>query len=210
MRALALLTSLLLPVAAGAEPSLSLRLGWAQSFGSAAEGMPMSDLAGAQVPVQADALWRFGRPGAGEARGLAAGAYASWGPGLVVRCDPGASCSAWSLRLGLQATWTFHPSFSSFDAWAGAGWGWEWTKRRRAYGGNEVAWTYGGMEVVSLQGGADVLRRGRATFGPFLLVAIGRYSTLGLDTPVETGDGEIAGKRIHSWAEVGVRAKFDL
>lgn len=201
MRSLLVATALLLPSAAGAQPSLSLRLGYAPSLGSAAAALPMSQVVGAQFPLQADALWRIGR--------LALGAYASWGPGVAGACDPGARCGASSTRLGLEGTVSFRPASASFDGWAGAGVGYEWTARRRRFAGSEVEWGYRGPEA-SLQGGADLLRRGRAAFGPFLLVALGRYTRLSLDTPVESGGGEIAGKRIHAWIEIGFRAKLDL
>src|SRR5512138_798151 len=153
MRALLLATALLLPSAVRAQPSLSLRLGYAPSLGSAAEALPMSAIAVGQFPLQADALWRFGP--------LAAGGYASYGLGLADGCDAGVHCSASSVRLGVEATWTFRPPSGSFDAWGGAGVGYEWTTRRRARAGSHVESAYRGIEILSLQGGVDLLRRGR-------------------------------------------------
>jgi hypothetical protein len=202
MRALLAAAALLLPLAAGAQPALSLRLGYASPFGSAADALPMSQVVRGQIPIQADALFRLGS--------LAAGAYASWGPGFAGGCDRGARCTASSLRLGVEGIFTFRPPSASFDAWGGAGFGYEWTTRRRDGAGGEVEWTYRGWEWFSLQGGADVLRAGRAAFGPFVLLAVGRYGRLAVDTPAASGGGVIAGGRFHAWLELGVRAKLDL
>ncbi len=194
------LASALLPAAAMAAPAFSLRGGWAPSFGDAAANAPMSEIVRAQIPLQVDFLWRWGP--------LAAGAYGSWGLALA-GCDPGARCSASSARVGAEATWTFPTANPGLEPWAGAGAGYEWTARRRERAGTAVDWTYRGPEILSLQGGADFRVERRIAIGPFLLLALGRYSHLSLDTPEGNASGEIAGRAFHAWLEVGVRGTFD-
>ncbi len=191
----------LVPCAAAAQSALALRLGFAHSVGEVAADLPMSDVVIGQVPVELDLLWRFGR--------LAAGAYGSYGFGLAGGCAADASCGASSVRLGALATMAFSSPWRSIGAWAGAGAGFEWTARTTERSGVET-WGYRGAEVLSLQGGMDLSLGRRVALGPFVLLALGRYSTVSLDTPVESSTAEIAGKRFHAWLELGVRGTVEL
>ncbi|HEX9052255.1 MAG TPA: hypothetical protein VF841_17130 [Anaeromyxobacter sp.] len=196
-----------LPAAAGAEgPAFGLRLGWATSLGDAADHLPLSEEVAWLAPVQADALWTFAPSGR-----IAAGAYASWGPGRggTAACADGAACSAQAIRAGAQGLWTFYRWRPGSGAWVGAGAGWEWTSVRRERLGAATTTRWNGPEL-SIQGGA-AWRLGEAfAIGPFAQLGVGRYAGVTVETPVETASAPIADRRVHAWAELGVRATFDV
>ncbi len=205
-RALVLSAALALPAAARADeprrtagPAVALRGGWAWSMGEAVASVGMAETVSAQVPLQLDALWRRGS--------LAVGAYASYGFGIG-GCDPGARCTASSVRVGAEAAWTFRASRAGLEPWAGAGAGYEWTTRRSERAGTRLEWAYRGVEVLSLQGGADFRVHRAIAVGPFVMLSIVRYARVSLDTPVESSSREIGGKSFHEWLELGVRGTF--
>lgn len=183
------------------DPAVALRAGWATSIGDAASHVSMSEKVRTQIPLQLDVLLDLGP--------LAAGAYASYGPGVAGDCPVGARCSASSYRIGALATWTFYGVRAGIEPWMGAGAGYEWTRREAEREGAELE-RYRGPELVSLHGGADFRVHRNFAFGPFVLVSIGRYSHYSLDTPVESSSREIARKSLHSWLEIGIRGKFVL
>jgi hypothetical protein len=202
MRTALALAALLLPVVAAAQPSLALRLAYAPAAGSAAARIPMSDELGAQVPIQVDALWRFGA--------LAAGPYASWGHGLVSGCDDGARCRGAGVRTGLEALITL-PELrrGTLVPWAGAGVGWEWASRRRERLGSSLTWTWSGPEAHLQVGGGWTVARGLAV-GPYLLVAGGRYERVALRTPIDSAATSVRERALHAWVHLGVRGALDL
>ncbi len=183
----------------GIEPVFALRAGWASSLGDAASNVPMSETVRAQIPLQLDLLLADGP--------FAAGAYASYGPGIAGGCLPGARCNASSYRIGAEATWTWSGLGVGIEPWMGAGVGYEWSRRESDRDGAELE-RYRGLELLSLQGGADLLVHRHMGFGPFVLVSIGRYAHYSLDTPVESSSREIAGKSLHAWLEIGIRGRF--
>jgi hypothetical protein len=201
MRTALALAALLLPALAAAQPALSLRLAYAPAVGSAAERVPMGDALRGQVPIQVDALWRFGT--------LAAGPYASWGRG-VGGCDDGASCRGSGIRTGIEALFAL-PGIrrGGLVPWAGAGMGWEWASRRRERLGNTLTWTWSGPEAHLQLGGAWTVAP-RLAVGPYLLVAGGRYERVALDTPVESATTTVRERAIHAWVHLGVRGAVDL
>lgn len=202
MRMALALSALLLPAIAAAQPALSLRLAYAPAFGSAAERLPMGDALGAQVPIQLDALWRFGR--------LALGPYGSWGRGLVTGCDDGARCSGVAVRTGIEALVDL-PELrrGGFVPWTGAGLGWEWASRRRERLGNEITWTWSGPEA-HLQLGGEWTVAPRLALGPYVLLSGGRFERVALYTPVDSGTARIRERALHGFVHLGVRGAVDL
>jgi hypothetical protein len=202
MRMALALSALLLPAIAAGQPALSLRLAYAPAFGSAADRIPMGDALGAQLPIQLDALWRFGS--------LAAGPYASWGLGVVSGCDDGASCRGVALRTGIEALLGL-PDLrrGGLVPWAGVGVGWEWASRRRERLGNTLTWTWSGPEA-HLQLGGEWKVASRLAVGPYLLVAGGRFERVALYTPVGSGTTRLRERAIHAWVHLGVRGAVDL
>lgn len=196
-----LLLALLLPTAAAAGPSLGLRLGWAPGSGDASDGNSMADVAASHLPIQLDALWRFGER-------FSAGAYFSWGVALLEgevadRCDTlGADCSVSVFRLGLEGTYAFTQASQRFTPWVGAGIGYEWVRSSVSSAGFSGSQRLGGWEVANVQAGADWPVSRRLAIGPFAMVSIGRYSSV---------DGnEITEKGWHQWLTLGVRGTLDL
>jgi hypothetical protein len=202
MRAALLLVGSTLALAAApsrAQPVLSVRLGWGPALGSAAQHVEIAELVGSQVPLQLDALWRFGR--------LSAGAYASYGLGLAARCD--GSCSGSVARLGLQATLTGRLR-REVELWGGLGAGYEWASLRRSHAGAEVTTTYRGFEVLSLQAGGDLRIRRRLGVGPWVQLGFGRYGDVRVSTSYETSDAPVPHPATHAWILAGVRGLFEL
>ncbi len=200
MRSL-LLAALLLPTAAAARPTLALRIGYAAASGDAAEETPMEEVAKSAVPIQLDALYRFGPH-------FAAGLYFSYGFGglnqeISDRCDAlGADCSVSGVRLGAQGTYTFTQLSQRFAPWAGVGVGYEWVNGSVSRGGLSTTQRVTGWEIVNLQAGADFVVRPRFAVGPYVQLSIGRF------TAVDGND--IADKAMHEWLNFGVRGRFDL
>jgi hypothetical protein len=206
MRALLVAAALLASGVARAGPEVALRLGVAAPSGDAVPGVPVADLVRMQFPVQLDALWRAGA--------LSAGAYGSWGLGLV-RCDPGASCDASVWRLGLQATWSFRrgegaSGLRAFEPWVGLATGYEWAVHGRSRGGSDVSTTFRGFELVALQGGLEWRIAPRVALGPAFLIGVGRYSHMSVATPVESASAPLADRSVHAWYHLAARARVTL
>ena len=198
----AVLLALVAPPAARAEPAASLRLALAPAVGSAVPGVPVADAIQFQFPIQLDAGWAFGP--------LTVGAYGSWGYGLVGKCQ--GSCDASVVRAGLEATWTFEsvPDVRGAAPWAGVGTGYEWATERRSGAGNAVTTTWRGFELFSVQGGLEWRVAPAVALGPFLLVGVGRYTNIALDTGVDTASAELTHRAVHAWIHAGVRARLVL
>ncbi len=201
----ALLAALLLPTVAAAQRGVGvevgLRLAWAPALGSAAEFVPMSEAIQWQVPVQADVLWSSER--------FAAGVYASWGPGGFSgqACADGASCSAQAIRAGTQLHWRF--SRWSFGAapWLGGGLGWEWASQRRERLGAATITSWNGPEL-SAQGGAEWRVWRQLGVGPFVLLGLGRYERVSVETSQDLASGDVSNHAVHAWIHLGVRGTF--
>lgn len=197
------LAALLVPALAAAGPVLAARAALAPAAGSVAAHVPMRDAIEAQVPLQLDALWREGP--------FSAGAYASLALGRisVATCADGADCSGSALRVGVQGIWAFPPPRGWPAPWAGAGIGWEWTSWSRDRLGSETTWGYAGPEAF-LQAGAEWPLGARVALGPYALVAVGRYSSASLETPVASASSGIVERAFHAWIHLGVRCRVDL
>jgi hypothetical protein len=200
--ALPLLAALLVPAAANAQPSLGLRLAYAPALGSAAAEVPASEVMRAQVPLQVDALWRFG--------GVAAGLYASYALGVVgSEACRGGDCSGSGLRLGAQAELRLAPFQSGLAPWFGAGLGWERATLRRERLGSGVTWKWSGIEG-SLQAGLTWPLRPGLALGPFLQLSLGQYGRLAVDTAETSASAGVADRALHGWLHAGVRGTLDL
>lgn len=201
-RTLLLAAALLAAGAARAQPVVGLRLAYARALGSAARELPISEVTGAQVPLQADALWRFGA--------ASAGVYLSFAPAQAPsgRCGDGADCSASGLRAGLQGQYAL-PARGGVAPWLGIGAGHERATRRRERLGSETTFTWSGLEAL-VQGGVDwPLARGLSA-GPFAQLAIGRYGAVDVETDAASASPAVVDRALHAFVLVGVRARLDL
>jgi hypothetical protein len=201
MRTLLLAALLALPAAAVARPELGLRLGYASASGEASTGTSMSEVAKSAVPIQLDALWRFGER-------FAAGLYSSYGFGQLSssvsdQCGAaGASCSVSATRLGAEGIWTFTDVSPRYLPWLGAGIGYEWVREGASIGSRSGVQHLSGWEYLNVQGGADVRVARKVAVGLYAQYAFGQYSRLDGST--------IQSKGFHQWLGAGLRGTYDL
>jgi hypothetical protein len=147
------------------------------------------------------------------------GAYLNVGLGLEgsdshteARCDAGndtvddVSCSAASVRLGIEARYTFTPA-ESMSGWVGYGIGMTTGSQTISDEGryNETS-TVQGIELARLTGGLDFrLSRGFG-LGPFAMVSLGRYTQQRTEiNNVKVFSGSITDPTVHAWASLGLR-----
>lgn len=179
---------------------LGARLGLAIPGGRAARGTENIGYAvPVAVPFQLDLAGRL-------SFGLGFGGYFQLAPGGTDHCPADATCSALSMRLGLQAEYRFLQGRRVMP-WVGAGVGLEWLFLRLEAGGQESRSYYSGPEGV-LQGGVDFRLGRRWAIGPYLALHVAEYSRRRFETPLGTQDETIpSGERAtHTWTVLGVRS----
>ena len=119
------------------------------------------------------------------------------------------SCSAVSLRIGIQAQFHFIPD-GKINPWAGYGIGYEATSLSASANGNSSSLTATGVEFGHLMGGVDFRITRVFGVGPFLDLGIGQYGSL-------TGSGsnsnssvsnDIKDKALHEWLTIGGKFTF--
>lgn len=212
------LAALVVPTVTPAQLQLGARLGYAIPMGDAfkdpSDGSKekLSDEVKGAIPIQLDAAYKLSPH-------LAVGAYFAYGFGLVNEskalgggvCDQsGVDCSAKTMRIGVQATWTMTYLSKTFVPWASAGAGWEWATLDIEASGLTGSYTLSGPEFLNLQLGADYKVAEKASVGPYLGLALAQYSKAEVDIP-GFGSGEMdIDKTLHQWLGFGVRGTFDL
>src|SRR5712691_9163364 len=124
--------------------------------------------------------------------------FASLGDPLVAACGS-ASCSAHTLRVGLQMDYHFVP-WGQYDPWLGASLGYE---QASASGPGGDA-TISGFEFLNVQFGVGYRVSSLFAIGPFLGVGIGQFSH------VDAGgtSGSISNTALHGWMNFGLRMSF--
>jgi len=192
--------------------TLALRAGYGIPMGDAVKDGKLSDGVSGTIPFWLDAGYRIDR-------NWFVGAYFQYGIGLVNKsnalgggtCDqPGASCSAYTLRFGLEGIYSFSPG-ASFAPWAGLGVGYEIAGASAEQAGQKATATYRGFEFVNLQLGGDFKVSPAFSVGPYVAFSIGQYSNAKVESPgLPTFDGSITDKAIHEWLQFGVKGTFDL
>ena len=197
----AIAMALALPTASQAQFSLGLRVGYAPAMGDYAKDFKLKDEVKAQIPIQIDGMYKFTPE-------IAAGLYFSYGFGMLNsdvkdQCDAlGVDCSASSMRLGVQGTYSFTTVSPTFVPWVGAGLGFEWLTEKASLGGVSASADTTGFEFLNLQLGGDYKVSNQFYVGPYVLFSLGQYSNV---------EGQsIPDKGIHQWLHLGVRGKFDL
>ncbi len=202
---MAAIVALAIPTASHAQFTLGLRLGYAPAMGDYMKDAPMKDGVKSQIPIQLDAMYRITPE-------WAAGAYFSYGFAQLnsdysASCDAaGVSCSATSMRLGVQGTYTFTTVSPTFVPWAGAGIGYEIASEKVDLGGISASQDTSGWEFLNLQVGGDYKVNPKFAVGPYIMYSIGQYSSIE-GTSVKDVYG---GTAMHEWFNIGVRGKFDL
>ena len=191
------LTALLFPfgeASAGRGDTLGARYGW--------QWMPLEVGLGAKVIDQ-----------------LYFGGYLNVGWGLEggdlhteAHCEAGndaiddVSCSAVSVRLGLEVRYTFTPA-DSMSGWLGYGFGMTTGSQTISDAGRYSETSSAqGLELARLTGGLDFrLSRGFG-LGPFAMVSFGRYTHQKTEiNNVVTFSGSIDEPAVHAWGALGLR-----
>jgi hypothetical protein len=128
------------------------------------------------------------------------------------RCDAGAdleddvSCSAVSVRAGIEARYTFTPG-ESVSGWVGYGIGiTSGTQYISDAGRYSESSTARGIEVGRITGGLDFRTRRGFGLGPFAMLSVGRYVHQRSEIrDVPTFSGDIQNPDTHLWLGIGLR-----
>jgi hypothetical protein len=190
---------------------LGLRSGFGLPFGKLfGDANVRSDLKGV-IPIWVDAGYRFNPS-------IYVGAYGAFGYGLVNTSNnecgsDGVSCSAYDVRLGVNAQYHFRPK-TSVDPWAGLGVGYEWLHSKGSGPGGSVSQTLDGFELFGLQIGADFEVDATFKLGPFVGYSVG---TFGHGTKSQknalvdaSADAGISNTATHEWLTLGLRGVFNI
>ncbi len=199
------------PARSEAQFGIGARIGYAFGAGDVGGGsggsLKMSDWISGQIPLQVDVMFHV-------IPGLSVGPYFSYGFGRVGGdlknqvCDmSGVDCSSSIMRVGAQATYTLPPPL---PIWVGAGIGYEWSKLTAEGGGESGDIKFHGMELLNLQAGLDFMASPAFRVGPFVMMSLGRYSTMESTGVLAGVATSIPDKKMHEWFEIGVRGMFDL
>jgi outer membrane protein W len=160
-------------------------------------GAKLSDQLSGGVPIQIDAGYMV-------TPNILVGLYGQYAFLFTKNCDPGASCSAHDVHLGVQAQYHIMPD-QSVDPWLGLGVGYEWLVGSESGSVNGSATTTG-LELLNLQGGADFQAASAFTVGPFLSLSLGQYSSVSSNG----NSADITNKALHEWITVGAKGTFGL
>ncbi len=199
------------PAASGFQAAFRTGLVFPYGDATGAPGDALGDRYAWQLPFAVDLGARF-------ARSFFAGAYLGLGfgstgsdPRLEAACidddDDGQNdivCTAVTLRAGIEGTYSFSPD-RHLNPWVGYGFGWEsthasYTDHERGYGESVMI---GGLTLAQLSAGFDIRRA--VGVGPFLEIAIGRYTKTTTSIGEETFRTPIENHALHAWIFVGGR-----
>jgi hypothetical protein len=188
---------------------IGLRSGYALPFGKPYDSPDTmrADLHGV-VPIWIDVGYRLDPS-------IYVGAYGAYGFGMVVhsaetRCIGDASCSAYDIRVGVNAQYHLRPK-TTVDPWVGLGFGYEWFNKKGSSLGIEFSQALRGFELLGLQVGADFEIDPSVKLGPFIGYSIGQFGYGKVTrTATQTQKGGIDNMALHEWLTFGVRATFNL
>lgn len=187
-------------------PTLGARIGYGLPAGNLLEGASLSGAFKGSLPLQLDLGYRFDRH-------FSAGFYFSWAAAFAKNCDPGASCSGTSTRLGIEAAYALDRQ-GGMRPWLGIGVGYEWLAVKESAGGSTVKATLSGFEWLNLQLGGDFEVSPRFWLGPYLLVTFSEAADADLSGGglLPSGSASIPSsqRRFHEWITIGVRGTFDF
>jgi hypothetical protein len=120
------------------------------------------------------------------------------------------ACSAYTLRIGAEARYYFSPD-ETLDPWISYGIGFEAAGQSiddRPQRRSEET-TARGIEFARLGAGFDWRASRVFGLGPLVEVAFGQYTHTRTEVNgVETFDGPIDDRAMHSWATIGMRGVF--
>jgi outer membrane protein W len=193
------------PVAADAQLQLGVRVGGAFPAGEIQDGYPLGNLVDRTLAVGLEVGWRFWNH-------LTVGVHGEYGFGTLDAaverdCDFfGATCSASTIRAGIQALYTLWPD-SRIDPWVGLGFGYEWVRYTQENVAVSATLGYRGFEWVRVQAGVD-FRFGRFAVGPYASYGVGVFSERSLDMTDSSTSEPVENEAEHGWLDAGVRGLF--
>jgi len=170
--------------------------------GTNGDGVALGDTISRQIPLS----FGFGyRTGPAFAFGIAL-AYA---PLTAKNCDPGASCTASDLRVGLEGRLHFAAQ-QPFDPWLSFGVGYEvlsLSESRDVTGGS----TLEGFDV-DLQLGGDIRIGKLFALGPFVGLRLGKYRSASITSSANHASADIpdGNQATHGWLTFGLRGTFSI
>jgi hypothetical protein len=187
--------------------------GFAVPSGNFVEGQPFRESFDGHVPLRIDLGYRI-------TSSLVVGVYGVYGPTFLGTLNPltcggrnkgntaeAVGCSATVMRAGLQVSYHFTPH-ELVDPWAGVGIGVESIAVTEPDTSRKL--TAKGMEIFNASLGLDVHLATNTTVGPFMQVALGKYTTTTYEcgsvancTPVD--NQKPAAPSGHQWYTGGVR-----
>lgn len=132
--------------------------------------------------------------------------------GAEAHCDAGndavddVSCSAVSVRMGLEGRYSFTPA-DSMSPWLGYGFGYTVGSQTISdVGRYSETSTASGLELARLSGGLDFRFKRGFGLGPYAMVSIGRYLRQHTEIRnVETSSSSIGSPATHAWIGIGLR-----
>jgi hypothetical protein len=204
LSALVVAASVAFAPSAQAQFALDLKLGYALPVGDATLNNPLSDGISGALPIGIDARYKF-------TPNLSAGVYFQYAPAFVKNCDPGTSCSASGVRLGIEAVYAFMPD-AGFNPWVSLGTGWEWATFKQSAGGLDGSATLDGWEYFNIQVGGDFALSKMFSVGPYVGFSGGTYTTLSNSSGGTNASVSIpsANRAFHGWFQFGVKGTVNL
>jgi hypothetical protein len=188
---------------------MALRTGLSVPFGDAVKGFELSDFSSVQVPLLVDL---GGKPIPELFLGGYIGpSFGGAGGQTAKQCDASnASCVGVSFRLGLEAQVHLMPQ-SFTNPWLGYGIGVESIAIGTSSSRSSTATSgLSGVELAHFMGGLDLRLSRVFGIGPFVDVALGRYSTVHFDDGgvSRSFDIDSADRTTHGWVTLGARFVF--
>lgn len=177
----AVVTALCVALPAQAQVSFDLKAGYAlptgdlAKFGEDPYYGPLSNTWSGAIPIGVAGRYHF-------SPNLSAGVYFQYSPAFVSSrfCVTGMTCSAYDMRVGVEAVYGFLPE-RSLNPWVSLGTGWEWssfsvaTSSITSEASSNV--TYSGWEYFNVQIGLDWNVSRTFAFGPYAGYFGGSYTT---------------------------------
>lgn len=116
------------------------------------------------------------------------------------------SCSAVSVRFGLELRYTFAPE-EAFSGWVGYGLGMTTASQTISDAGRySETNSLQGIELARMTGGLDFRASRGFGLGPFGLVSFGRYTHQKTEiNSVVTSSSSVDNPALHAWVSVGLR-----
>ena len=182
----------------------ALRSGYALPFGRAtdAAGDDLSSSVAGDLPLGLEVNYRL-NPEIYLGGAFQYG-FSSLSSAVGNSCPSGVSCSAHTLRFGVNAFYHVSPR-QTLDPWLGIGMNFEQLTFRAAANGASSDATIWGLEFLDAQFGLDYQASSLFAIGPFVSASLGQYSH------VDGGgtSGDIANRAVHGWFKFGLKLSFD-